>query len=544
MTPTSRQRHRRRSPILPKVRVRAALPLLAAAVLLAACGAVDAGVTATKSRDNSQTPVTTAGTGDTTPDTTTPDTPGSPDTTDAPRGPGDTTFDTLPTDTTITVPDNQDVIDFGDAKTPRDYDGFLIAAFQDIESFWATNFPELYGKDFQQLQGGIFAAYPERTTPIPGCQSPQTKYSDVEGNAFYCSDGDFIVYDDDFLLPELVKSLGQSAVGVVLAHEFGHAIQARAGELNEPTILKEQQADCFAGAWAAHVARGEADGLTFGDEEIKRGLVAMIQVRDPVDGNVNDPNAHGTGFDRVGAFQDGFTGGVERCKPFFTENRKLIDIQFDPVNDPTGNLPFDNGTGKGDIKTLIPIDLDRFWTPKLQNIDGGFTAPTLELFPAGGPFPECDGADDADFKTNHIFFCASTNQILVDEDFAQRLSQDPDLGDMSVGYLIGEAFSDAVQTALKSTLTGKDRVLLNDCFTGAWVADDIPPLQPASRDDDPTSIRLSAGDLDEAIITALRRSDDSTDTNQRGTAFEKIAAFRNGVLNGIDACRAQINGGG
>ena len=110
---------------------------------------------------------------------------------------------------------------------------------------------------------------------------------------------------------------------------------------------------------------------------------------------------------------------------------------------------------------------------------------------------------------------------------------------MSVGYLIGEAYSEAVQHALRSTLTDKKRVLLNDCFTGAWVADDIPPLS-AERQADTTSISLSAGDLDEAIITALKRSDDSDDTDKRGTAFEKIAAFRNGVLNGTDACRKQI----
>jgi predicted metalloprotease len=521
------------------VRVRAALPFLVAGVLLAACGTVDAGVTATRSRDNSATPVTTSP-GDTTPDTI-PDTT-SPDRPDTTAAPDDTTFDTVPADTTIPLPTDQSVIDFGDEKTPRDYDGFLVAAFKDIEAFWTKNFPELYGKAFQPLRGGIFAAYEDRTTPIPGCQSPQTEYRDVEGNAFYCSDGDFIVYDDDFLLPALVKSLGQSAVGVVLAHEFGHAVQARSGELNESTILKEQQADCFAGAWAAHLARGEVDGLSFGDEEIKQGLIAMIQVRDPLDGNVNDPNAHGTGFDRVGAFQDGFTGGVERCKPFFTEDRQLIQLFVDQFN-PSGNLPFDNGTAGDDIKTLIPADLDRFWVQKLQGIDDtSFTAPKLATFPADGPFPECDGVDDDEFKGN-VLYCESTNTILVDTDLAERLADDEVLGDMSVGYLIGEAYSEGVQQALKSTLTGKSRVLLNDCFTGAWVADDIPlgPNQGARGGGDLT---LSAGDLDEAILTALKRSDDSTDTDKRGTAFEKIAAFRNGVLNGIDACREQISAGG
>jgi predicted metalloprotease len=531
MTP---QRPRGRSPILALVRVRAALPVLLAGALLAACGTVDAGVTATRSRDNSNQAPATSSPRDTTPDTTSPgDTKPPTDT-----SPDDTTFDTTPSETPISLPADQNVIDFGDAKPKRDYDGFLVAAFKDIEAFWATNFPELYGRDFQPLKGGIFAAYPQRTTPIPGCQSPETTYTDVEGNAFYCSDGDFIVYDDDELLPQLVKSLGQSAVGVVLAHEFGHAIQARAGELNEQTILKEQQADCFAGAWAAHLSRGESDGLTFGDKEIKQGLIAMIQVRDPLNGNANDPNAHGTGFDRVGAFQDGFTGGVARCKPFFTEDRKLI--QLSPINTAQqGNLPFESADDK-DIKTLIPADLDRFWVQKVHGIDGtAFTAPTLELYSSDGPFPECDGVKDADFKSNRIFYCASNNEIMVDQDLAEQLSKDEFLGDMSVGYLIGEAYSEAVQRALKSTLKDKARVLLNDCFTGAWVADDIPPL-PAEREADPKSITLSVGDLDEAILTALERSDNSTDSDKRGTAFEKIASFRNGVLNGIDACRRQI----
>src|SRR3954454_17704682 len=236
MTP---QRRWKRSRIVGQVRIRAALPILLAGALLAACGTVDAGVTATRSRDNrSQAPATT---GNENPDTTTPDTtgstdPGPTDTAPDETAPDDTTFDTTAPQPTIAVPDDQTVIDFGDAKTPRDYDGFLVAAFQDIETFWATNFPELYGEPFQPLKGGIFAAYPERTTKVPGCQSPQTTYDEVEGNAFYCSDGDFIVYDDDELLPQLVKALGQSAVGVVLAHEFGHAIQSRAGEINEQTI--------------------------------------------------------------------------------------------------------------------------------------------------------------------------------------------------------------------------------------------------------------------------------------------------------------------
>ena len=66
---------------------------------------------------------------------------------------------------------------------------------------------------------------------IPGCGTPETTYDDVQGNAFYCLDGDFMAYDDAELLPQLVQQLGQSAVAVVMAHEFGHAVQVRPGEL-------------------------------------------------------------------------------------------------------------------------------------------------------------------------------------------------------------------------------------------------------------------------------------------------------------------------
>ena len=69
---------------------------------------------------------------------------------------------------------------------------------------------------------------------------------------------------------------------------------------------------------------------------------------------------------------------------------------------------------------------------------------------------------------------------MVDQDLAEQARCGPLFGDMSVGYLIGEAYSEAVQHALNSTLTGRGGVLLDDCFTGAWVADDVPPLPARS----------------------------------------------------------------
>lgn len=448
----------------------------------------------------------------------------------------------LSADNTIPVTDN-DVIDFGSRKRDRDYDGFLVAAVKDIVGFWREEFQAVYGDEFVDLEGGIKAAYRRRPEAIQGCGERTTSYDEVEGNAFYCSLGDFMVYDDDRLMPALSEELGNAAIGVVFAHEFGHAVQFRAGEIRRPTILKEQQADCFAGAWTAHITRGENDEFQFSDREVRAGLIAMIQVADPVEtSGSGDLDAHGTGFDRVGAFQDGFVGGAERCKSFFTENRQLVDIRFDGTDENLGNLPLRDRTGGGDdFVTLIPGNLDLFWTRELLKRGITFRAPALTLFDPNATVPRCDG-DDRDPVGNAIL-CASSNEVLADEDFATKLIGD--IGDMSIGYIVAQAYSEAVQRAVNSPLAGEERALMNDCLTGVWAKSIIPGTGVGANTSgtgdttpqNPAALTvLSAGDLDEAVITAIRRSDVSADTNVRGSAFEKIAAFRQGVLDGAAAC--------
>jgi predicted metalloprotease len=486
-------------------------------LVIAGCAVQQSGVEATRSRQNDGNLI----------DSNTPD-----DTT------VDTTVDTTP------IPVAEGIIDFGANKPERAYDGYLTAAFSDIEAFWTEQFPALYGTDFAPLSGGIYAAYPERTEKIPGCGTPETTYLDVEGNAFYCVDGDFMVYDDSELLPQLVDELGQSAVAVVLAHEFGHAVQVRAGAFNEATILKEQQADCFAGAWTAHVSRGESEVINFTDEDIAGGLIAMIEVRDPVKlGGTIDSSSHGTGFDRVGAFQDGFIGGPERCKTFFTEDRETqlvnIPFDFDDVNE--GNLPLidANPITPGepqDVVTLLPASLTRFWTDTLAASNLTLTPPTVTLFsPETDDLPTCEGIDSSQFERN-VLYCAPTNTIYIDQDFAQQSIANDLLGDMSIGFLVSQGYSENVQTVLGSQLQGEARVLLDDCLSGVWAKDITPPI-PKDRED--TTV-LSAGDLDEAVVTAIVHSDRTADTDVNGTAFERVDAFRAGVLGGMQTCQDRI----
>ena len=78
------------------------------------------------------------------------------------------------------------------------------------------------------------------------------------------------------------------------------------------------------------------------DDDIRAGLIAMIRVQDPVGLNPNEASGHGSGFDRVGAFQVGFQEGLARCERLIDEPLPLTPLQFlnedDFLNE--GNAPF------------------------------------------------------------------------------------------------------------------------------------------------------------------------------------------------------------
>ncbi len=54
-----------------------------------------------------------------------------------------------------------------------------------------------------------------------------------------------------------------------------------------------------------------------------------------------DPNAHGSGFDRVSAFQDGYDNGLERCKDYRDDEPMVLELPFSNVADEArgGDMP-------------------------------------------------------------------------------------------------------------------------------------------------------------------------------------------------------------
>lgn len=161
-------------------------------------------------------------------------------------------------------------------------------------------------------------------------------------NAAYCSGGDVIGWDRTYLLPQLVEDFGPMSAVTVLAHEYGHAIQYSTGIVadDDPGIVFEQQADCFAGAFMRHVAEGNSEHFELNTADgLNNVLASMVLFRDS---DPNDPDSiHGSAFERVTAVQIGFTDGAATCPRIdaaeIESRRADLPQYFDSSDD--GELP-------------------------------------------------------------------------------------------------------------------------------------------------------------------------------------------------------------
>lgn len=140
-------------------------------------------------------------------------------------------------------------------------------------------------------------------------------------NAVYCGADQQIYYAAD--LPDLIPSELQNSKFItesVIAHEFGHAVQARSGMLISESALAdqaeskstqyslsrrlEQQADCFAGEFLSSIS--QSTGMTTTDlTNIQKLFYSFGD--DQLTGNPYVVGNHGHGEDRAGWMNSGMT---------------------------------------------------------------------------------------------------------------------------------------------------------------------------------------------------------------------------------------------
>ncbi len=406
-------------------------------------------------------------------------------------------------------------------------------AVADISAYWKAEFPKLYGSRYTPVRK-VIAAGPR--TRIPACQNQPISYAKlVKGNAFYCFGTNYVVYDAHELLPDLVKNFGTFAPALVLAHEWGHAIQDRAdvNRTNEPTILVELQADCFAGSWVRRVTDGKSPTVKFAPGDLDRALAAYLTLRDPVGSSANDEQAHGDAFDRVNAFQTGFEQGAPACKPFFDSPPEVTEQQFTSQQeaDTGGNLP---------AAQVIPVTVDLLnsYYGKVEPGVAPLSTDRIATYSSTGrksQLPACGGtAIPKRQYTNRIFYCLDDNFIGFDAPFLNRIYAH--IGDFGVATLVASTYATYVQFQQKFPGVADNTVnavLGSDCYTGSWAAAVKQGLPSATLKD---TVSLSPGDLDKAIQAFIAYDAARGVSSKINFVFLRLEAFRQGFFDGYASC--------
>jgi predicted metalloprotease len=189
---------------------------------------------------------------------------------------------------------------------------FMYYVLVELDSYWSSVFAD----------NGLAEPWVSYYFPAPG-EWNYSACTDGYGNPtviddtslFYCPVSERIVVSQQIasdiwtgtmIGPDGQRAggmIGDFAVAMMLAHEFGHHIQDELGLLGQadtPTL--EQHADCLAGVWTAAAER--IGILDPGD--VDEGLTAAWLVGDSA---FDAADHHGTSDQRMAAFATGYSGG-------------------------------------------------------------------------------------------------------------------------------------------------------------------------------------------------------------------------------------------
>ena len=395
-------------------------------------------------------------------------------------------------------------------------------SISDIEEFWKGAFDDPLKGTFKPVKSVV--SWDSAGYGVRFCGQDTTGLV----NAAFCFDDKTIGWDRGELLPSLRRQFGDMAITMVLAHEYGHAIQDNSDLVDKQTnsLVAEQQADCFAGVYMRWVAEGSSPRFTLSTGDgLNTLLAALISFRDPTP-MASDPyardNEHGSAFERISAFQFGFTDGVSACAGI--DDKEIVQRRGDlPValqDDQTGELPVTEQSVHSIIEALdkrfLPAQPPQLSFQKQSCPDAQSSPPTS--------------------------YCPSNNTIYVDLPELQRLGAKSGSNDTGLVFGDNTAYSVLMSRYMLAIQHLRGGLVLDDaeaalrtaCLTGVATT----KLSTEVTVSDGNTIALTAGDLDEAVsgilTNGLVAADVNGDTVPSG--FSRIDAFRSGVLGDQDRC--------
>ncbi|RDH74149.1 peptidase [Mycolicibacterium moriokaense] len=397
-----------------------------------------------------------------------------------------------------------------------------LLAVEDIEDFWSQHYSDSFAGAFKPVSR-LVSVDPRSSNTVCGEDA-----SAFDFNALYCAPDDLIAWDRIDLMPVAKEFFGDMTINGLLAHEYGHALQWRAGLVGEQRssiLVREQQADCLAGVYMRWVAEGHSPRYSINTSHaLDQVMAGAIAGRDPIstfDALSLDPPSHGTALDRVSAFQTGFDVGADGCAAIDSaeiEKRRgdLPPSLFDPAS-PQSDIAIDEQT----LSTLMDI-LNQIFDP---------TDPPTLTTSGGCPVSE----------QQPVAYCPESNTIAVDLPTLRQIGKPADesdfvllQGDNTALSMVTSRYALALQHERGMALDSAVAAMRTACLTGVAQRKMADPTRGPSGN----QLVLGAGDLDEAVSGLLTNGVVATDVS--GTpvpsGFTRILAFRTGLLGDAEDC--------
>ncbi|MBB4711619.1 hypothetical protein ACIQNT_06995 [Streptomyces luteogriseus] len=191
----------------------------------------------------------------------------------------------------------------------------IETAVQGVDAYWDAHWSEFFTQTY--VPPTVLGEYDGASADVPTCGGEPLD----DDNAQYCATAeDYVAWDTDLM--RFGYRYGDAFVYLVVAHEWGHAIQNRL-DAQLQTMDAELQADCLAGAELEGAAQDGTVVFEAGDvDEVYTALV-----RDADKTPWTKEGDHGSASERVDAFTLGQELGVDGCLPdeVSTEGAAALD---------------------------------------------------------------------------------------------------------------------------------------------------------------------------------------------------------------------------
>jgi predicted metalloprotease len=252
----------------------------------------------------------------------------------------------------------------------------------------------------------------------------------------------------------------------------------------------------------------------------------MFFIRDPAGTSSTTRGAHGLAFDRVYAFQEGYTKDPKRCAAM------NVDEINGRIAEKKRSVDDEKVQGQADI---TKDDIFKAFKEGLEEAFKDNEGKRPEIKTNGA---KCNEGE----ATSPAAYCPDENVVALDMDKLKKIATPPKrgakpgesgtgIGDFAAFAEITSRYALGVQKALGGSLEGEDVGLRTACLTGAWAAH---VDKPGPR------LRLAIGDLDEAVAELLLEDSlIAADVKGKKTpvGFARIEAFRIGYFDGAGKCQ-------